>query len=56
MYKRQVIDRQGKKADVVLPAGASTEVDNEIPGMNKSRIERALRKSKSKKVKALYTK
>lgn len=38
-----VIDRQGKKADVVLPAGASTEVDNEIPGMNKSRIERALR-------------
>lgn len=38
-----VIDRQGKKADVVLPAGASTEVDNEVPGMNKTRIERALR-------------
>lgn len=38
-----VIDRQSKKADVILPAGASTEVDNEIPGMNKSRIERALR-------------
>ena len=38
-----VIDRQGKKADVVLPAGASTEVDNEVPGMNKARIERALR-------------
>lgn len=38
-----VIDRQGKKADVVLPAGASLEVDNEVPGMNKARIERALR-------------
>ena len=38
-----VIDRQGKKADVVLPAGASTDVDNEVPGMNKARIERALR-------------
>ena len=38
-----VIDRQGKKADVVLPAGASTEVDNEVPGMNKARIERALK-------------
>lgn len=38
-----VIDRQGKKADVVLPAGASAEVDNEVPGMNKARIERALR-------------
>ena len=38
-----VIDRQGKKADVVLPAGASTEVDNEVPGINKARIERALR-------------
>lgn len=38
-----VIDRKGKTADVVLPAGASTEVDNEVPGMNKARIERALR-------------
>ena len=27
-----VIDPQAKTADVILPAGASTEVDNEIPG------------------------
>ena len=39
-----VIDRQNKSADVILPAGASSETDNEIPGMNKGRIERALRK------------
>ena len=39
-----VKDKAAKTADVVLPAGASTEVDNEVPGMNKSRIERALRK------------
>ena len=39
-----VIDRQNKSADVILPAGASTETDNEIPGMNKGRIERALQK------------
>ena len=39
-----VIDPQTKSADVILPAGASTEVDNEIPGLNKARIERALRK------------
>ena len=39
-----VIDRQAKTADVILPAGASTETDNEIPGMNKGRIERALQK------------
>ena len=39
-----VRDKAAKTADVVLPAGASTEVDNEVPGMNKSRIERALRK------------
>ena len=31
-------------ADVVLPAGASHSVDNEIPGMNKNRIEHALQK------------
>lgn len=37
-----VIDPKKKTADVILPAGASTEVDNEIPGMNKGRIERAL--------------
>lgn len=39
-----VIDPQTKTADVILPAGASTEVDNEIPGMNKGRIIRALQK------------
>ena len=39
-----VRDKAAKTADVVLPAGASTGVDNEVPGMNKSRIERALRK------------
>ena len=39
-----VRDKAAKTADVVLPSGASTEVDNEVPGMNKSRIERALRK------------
>ena len=39
-----VIDREAKSADVILPAGASTEANNEIPGMNKGRIERALQK------------
>ena len=40
-----VIDRQGKSADVILPAGASLEVNNEIKGMNKQRIQSALQKS-----------
>ncbi len=39
-----VIDPAKKSADVILPAGASPEVDNEIPGMNKARIGRALRR------------
>ena len=39
-----VRDSENKKADVVLPAGASLAVDNEIPGMNKKRIEHALQK------------
>ena len=39
-----VRDKATKSADVILPAGASAEVDNEVPGMNKARIERALRK------------
>lgn len=39
-----VIDPSSKSADVILPAGASPEVDNEIPGMNKARIGRALRR------------
>lgn len=37
-----VIDKQGKSADVILPAGASLEVNNEIKGMNKQRIKTAL--------------
>lgn len=40
-----VIDRQRKSADVILPAGASLEVNNEIKGMNKQRIQSALQKS-----------
>lgn len=39
-----VIDPAQKSADVILPAGASPDVDNEIPGMNKARIGRALRR------------
>ncbi len=39
-----VIDPVSKSADVILPAGASPEVDNEISGMNKARIGRALRR------------
>lgn len=42
-----VIDPASKTADVILPAGASADVDNEIPGMNKARIGRALRKRAS---------
>ena len=37
-------DTNAKSVDVVLPAGASLEVNNEVPGMSKSRIEKALRK------------
>lgn len=33
-----------KEADVVLPAGASLEVNNEVPGMRKDRITIALKK------------
>jgi len=40
-----VIDRQGKSADVILPVGASLEVNNGIKGMNKQRIQSALQKS-----------
>lgn len=39
-----VKDVTGKNADVVMPAGASLEVNNEIPGMSKQRTEHALRK------------
>lgn len=33
-----------KEADVILPAGASLEVNNEVPGMRKERITIALKK------------
>ena len=39
-----VSDTEKKTAAVILPAGASLEVNNEIPGMNKSRIATALKK------------
>ena len=48
-----VIDREAKSADVILPAGASTEANNEIPGMNKGRIERALQKEGIEQVRFL---
>ena len=39
-----VKDQQKKSAAVILPAGASLEVNNEIPGLNKNRFLIALRK------------
>ena len=45
-----VIDKQGKSADVILPAGASLEVNNEIKGMSKQRIQSVLEKSGIEKV------
>ena len=39
-----VRDQEGKMADVILPEGASLAIDNDIPGMNKGRIEHALQK------------
>ena len=50
-----VRDSENKKADVVLPAGASLSVDNEIPGMNKKRIEHALQKEGYESVKFYNT-
>ena len=37
-----VIDKEKKTADVVMPSGASLEVNNEIQGMSKQRIQKAL--------------
>ena len=37
-----VIDRAMSRADVILPAGASLEAGNEVPGMSKERITKAL--------------
>ncbi len=39
-----VIDQKAGAADVILPSGASLEINNEVPGMSKQRIEKALRK------------
>ena len=50
-----VRDAENKKADVVMPAGASLAVDNEIPGMNKKRIDHALQKEGFETVKFYNT-
>lgn len=39
-----VVDKDKNRADVILPAGASLESRNEVPGMSKERIEKALTK------------
>ena len=39
-----VKDKAAKKADVIMPAGASFEEENEVPGMRKDRIGIALNK------------
>lgn len=39
-----VLDSKQKSADVVLPMGASLEVNNELPGLSKLRISKALQK------------
>lgn len=46
-----VRDKENKSADVVLPAGASLEVNNEVSGMSKQRIEHALQKEGFQSVK-----
>lgn len=37
-------DRKANKVDIILPAGASVEANNEVPGMRKDRISIALKK------------
>lgn len=39
-----VRDRKANNVDVILPAGASVEANNEVPGMRKDRISIALKK------------
>lgn len=46
-----VKDPKAKTADVILPAGASVEANNEISGMRKDRIASALRKDGIENVK-----
>ena len=45
-----VLDKKHKTADVILPAGASLQVNNEVSGMNKKRIKTALGKMGVKEV------
>lgn len=44
-------DRKANKVDVILPAGASVEANNEVPGMRKDRISIALKKGGFNEVK-----
>lgn len=44
-------DRKVNKVDVILPAGASVEANNEVPGMRKDRISIALKKEGFNEVK-----
>ena len=44
-------DRKANKVDVILPAGASVEANNEVPGMRKDRISMALKKEGFNEVK-----
>lgn len=45
-----VLDKKHKTADIILPAGASLQVNNEVPGMNKKRILTTLGKMGVKEV------
>ena len=45
-----VRDKAAGKADVILPSGASLEVNNEVPGMSKERIKTALAKENIQQV------
>lgn len=44
-------DRKANKVDVILPAGASIEANNEVPGIRKDRISIALKKEGFNEVK-----
>lgn len=44
-------DRKANKVDVILPAGASVEANNDVPGMRKDRISIALKKEGFNEVK-----
>lgn len=44
-------DKKANKVDVILPAGASVEANNEVPGMRKDRVSIALKKEGFNEVK-----